>query len=45
VCSSDLGLFDRVRRVESNAPDARGTYFRVICTMRDGQDVTEEKQR
>lgn len=45
VALEESGLFDRVRRVESNAPDARGTYFRVICTMRDGQDVTEEKQR
>lgn len=45
VALEESGLFDRVRRVEANAPDERGTYFRVICTMRDGQDVTEEKQR
>ena len=45
VALEESGLFERVRRGEAGAPDARGTYFRVICTMRDGQQQIEEKRR
>ena len=39
VALEESELFDRVRRTESNAPDERGTHFRIICVMRDGGET------